>query len=68
MKQIWVFIANIYHMLYKTEVASVTFAQFEYVRVATYHTASVLHNDESIAIQEISLLILISSYQIMSLQ
>lgn len=59
MKQIWVFVPNMYHMLYKIEVASVTFAQIEYVRITTYHTANMLHNDECIAIQEISLLILI---------
>lgn len=68
MKQIWVFTPNIYHMLGQTEVAGVTFAQFEYVRVATYCTASTRHNDGGIAIQEISLLILISSYQMKSLQ
>lgn len=68
MKQIWVFTANIYHILYKTEVASVTFAQFEYVRVATYRIASMLHNNECTAVQEISLLTLISPYQIKSLQ
>lgn len=59
MKQIWVFIENIYHILYKIEVASVTFTQVEYVRVAAYHTANMLHNEKGIAIQEISLLILI---------